>query len=74
MSAEEKLHLENKNIGTKIAAQDYKKIMNLIERGFFINTSEFLREAIRDKLKEYEIIEIRDLSHDEAKKRNNKLL
>lgn len=60
--------VENKNIGTKVAFNDYKKIMKLVESGFFINSSDFLREAIRDKLREYDIIEIRDLPHDEAKK------
>ena len=68
MLTKEKPVLENKNIGTKIAAQEYKKIMNLVENGFFINSSDFLREAIRDKLKEYEIIEIRELPYDEARK------
>lgn len=41
--------------------------MNLVEGGFFINASNFLREAIRNKLKEYEIIELRELSHNEAR-------
>ena len=67
MLVKEEIILENKNIGTKIAAQEYKKIMNLVNNGFFINSSDFLREAIRDKLKEYEIIELRELTHDEAK-------
>jgi len=68
MLTQEITTLKNKNIGTKIAFYDYKKIMKLVEAGFFINSSDFLREAIRDKLKEYDIIEIRDLPHDEAKK------
>lgn len=48
--------------------------MKLIQSEFFINSSDFLKEAIKDKLKEHEIIEIRELTHDKAKKRNIKLL
>lgn len=67
MLAKEKVILDNKNIATKIAAQEYKKIMNLVESGFFINASDFLREAIRDKLKEYETIDLRELPYNEAR-------
>lgn len=42
--------------------------MKLIQSEFFINSSDFLREAIKDKLKEHEIIEIREFTHDKAKK------
>lgn len=40
----------------------------MINNDFLINSSDFLRETIRDKLKEYEIIEIRELPYTEARK------
>ncbi len=56
-----------KHIGTKLPAEDLNKINRLVEAGMYISNSDFLREAIRDKLKTIEIINEREISHDEAR-------
>lgn len=57
-----------RNIGTKIAEREYNKINRLIESGIYISNSDFLRDAIREKLRNIEEIEERDISHTQAKK------
>ncbi len=56
-----------KHIGTKLPAEDLNKINRLVEAGIYISNSDFLREAIRDKLKTIEVINEREISQDEAK-------
>ncbi len=58
----------NKTVGTKVTSKEYEKINHLIEAGFFLSNSDFAREAIRDKLKSIEVIKIRDVDYDTAKK------
>lgn len=57
-----------RNIGTKIAEREYNKINRLIESGIYISNSDFLRDAICDKLRAIEEIEERDISRTQAKK------
>jgi Arc/MetJ-type ribon-helix-helix transcriptional regulator len=59
---------KTKTIGTKITLAEYEEVLALIEAGRFISASDFVREAIRDKLKSTEIIKLRDISYEDAKK------
>lgn len=56
-----------KHIGTKLPAEDFNKINRLVEAGAYISNSDFLREAIRDKLKTIDIINEREISNEQAK-------
>ena len=56
-----------KHIGTKLPAEDFNKISKLVEAGAYISNSDFLREAIRDKLRTIDIINEREISNEQAK-------
>ncbi len=58
----------NKTIGTKVTQQEYEKINHFIEVGVYLSASDFAREAIRDKLRSIEVIKIRDVDYDTAKR------
>ena len=45
-------------IGVKITGREKKEIQNLINSGLFLSFSDFLRNALRDKLEEIKIIKI----------------
>ncbi|MBM4242098.1 MAG: hypothetical protein FJ150_10655 [Euryarchaeota archaeon] len=59
---------QSKTVGTKLTQREYEEISNLIEAGIFLSASDFVREAIRDKLKATKIIKIRDIDYETAKK------
>ena len=56
------------NLGTRLAPKDYKDILKLVEAGIFINMSDFVREAVKDKLKAIKVINIKDIDYETAKK------
>lgn len=58
----------SKTVGTKLTEMEYKEISNLVDAGIFLSASDFVREAIRDKLKATKIIKVRDIDYDVAKK------
>lgn len=51
----------SKSIGTKLPEQEYNKIINFVEDGLFLNTADFVREAIREKINNMEEIVLRDI-------------
>ena len=57
-----------KTVGTKLTPKEYEEIAKMIKMGMFLSVSDFLRDAIRDKLKATKIIKLRDINYDEAKK------
>jgi Arc/MetJ-type ribon-helix-helix transcriptional regulator len=61
-------NIKNKSISTKITVRENKEINEIIEAGMFLNSSDFVREAIRDKLKSIKVIKERDIDYDTAKK------
>ena len=44
----------SKSVSTKLAQQEYNKINELVSDGLFLNSADFVREAIREKLKTYD--------------------
>lgn len=58
----------NKTVGTKVTSKEYEKINHLIDAGIYLSNSDFAREAIRDKLRSIEVIKIRDVDYETAKK------
>ncbi len=59
---------QSKTVGTKLTPREYEEISSLINAGMFLSASDFVREAIRDKLKAVKIIKIRDVDYESAKK------
>lgn len=58
----------SKTVGTKLTPMEYEEISGLVDAGIFLSASDFVREAVRDKLKATKIIKIRDIDYESAKK------
>ncbi|KZX11632.1 hypothetical protein [Methanobrevibacter filiformis] len=59
---------KNKTLGTKLTNIEYEAIQEIINAGMYLNSSDFVREAVRDKLKSINIIRLKDIDYDTAKK------
>lgn len=57
----------NKTIGTKVTEKEYNKINELISEGLYLNRADFVREAIRDKLKSLNEITLRNIPRQQQK-------
>lgn len=58
----------SKAVGTKLTQNEHEEISSLIDAGIFLSTSDFVREAIKDKLKAIKVIKLRNIDHETAKK------
>lgn len=58
----------SRTIGTKLTKIEYEEINELVNNGLFLSGSDFVREAIRDKLKSIKVIKNRDIDYETAKK------
>ena len=58
----------SKSVSTKLAEQEYNRINELVNDGLFLNSADFVREAIRDKLKTYgEVVFLREIPYIQMK-------
>ncbi len=57
-----------KVMGTKLTRNEIDQINKLVDAGFYLNPSDFIREAVRDKLAAIKVIECRDVDYETAKK------
>jgi len=55
-------------IGSKVSAVELEQIRKLVDTGVYLNTSDFVRDAIRDKLAAIKIIKYRNIDYETAKK------
>jgi Arc/MetJ-type ribon-helix-helix transcriptional regulator len=55
-------------IGSKITRSELAQIQDLIDAGVYLNASDFVRDAIRDKLAAIKVIKCRDVDYETAKK------
>lgn len=55
-------------IGSKVSAWEMEQIKQLVTAGIYLNTSDFVRDAIRDKLAAIKTIKYRDVDYKTAKK------
>jgi len=62
------LRSEGAVVGSKVSAVELEQIRQLVTSGVYLNTSDFVRDAIRDKLSAIKTIKYRDLDYDTAKK------
>ena len=55
-------------IGSMVSAVELEQIKQLVESGVYLNTSDFVRDAVRDKLAAIKTIKYRDVDYETAKK------
>jgi len=55
-------------VGSKVSAVELEEIKKLEASGVYLNTSDFVRDAIRDKLAAIKTIKYRDVDYETAKK------
>tara|TARA_Y100000310_G_scaffold343831_2_gene453348 strand:+ start:1861 stop:2199 length:339 start_codon:yes stop_codon:yes gene_type:complete len=60
--------LVGKMAGVKLASLEYKKIQEFVDKGAFLNVSDFIREAVRDKLEETRVVQLREVDYKTAKR------
>lgn len=60
--------MKTESMGIRLPKKQEQEIAKLVEGGLYLSKGEFIREAIRDKLQSVEVFELRDISHDDAKK------
>lgn len=68
LSKNNKSEEEAKTVGTKLTAREYNEIKGLIKAGVYLSVSDFIREAVRDKLRATKVIKVREIDYDQAKK------
>ena len=59
---------KSKSISTKLSISELAQITKIVDSGAFLNPSDFVRSAIREKLEYYKIINVKDVDYDTAKK------
>jgi Arc/MetJ-type ribon-helix-helix transcriptional regulator len=64
----EAIRSEGHVIGSKVPAVELEQIKQLVASGVYLNTSDFVRDAIRDKLAAIKTIKYRDVDYGTAKK------
>ena len=57
-----------KVVGAKLTRNEISQINKLVETGLYLNPSDFIREAVREKLAAIRVIEYRDVDYETAKK------
>lgn len=65
------ISIEAVPIAIRLPVKDHKMITKLVEMGYYMNISDFIRDAVRDKLgdlMEQKIVKIREIDKTEAKK------
>ena len=58
----------SKVVGAKLTRNEISQINKLVEAGLYLNSSDFIREAVREKLSAIKVIEYRDVDYETAKK------
>ncbi|MHC1600397.1 MAG: hypothetical protein ACXQS5_06235 [Candidatus Methanospirareceae archaeon] len=56
-----------KAVGTKLTLREIQEIQGLVEANMYISISDFVREAVRDKLRVIKVVKVRDIGYEEAK-------
>lgn len=55
-------------VGTKLTSNEIDQINRLVAAGLYLNHSDFMRQAVREKLAAIKVIEYRDVDYETAKK------
>jgi Arc/MetJ-type ribon-helix-helix transcriptional regulator len=57
-----------KVVGAKLTRNEIGQINKLVGAGLYLNSSDFISEAVREKLSAIKVIEYRDVDYETAKK------
>jgi Arc/MetJ-type ribon-helix-helix transcriptional regulator len=57
-----------KLVGAKLTPNEILQINKLVDAGLYLNPSDFIRDAVLEKLAAIKVIECRDLDYETAKK------
>ena len=60
--------ISGKVVGAKLTPNEIGQINKLVEAGLYLNPSDFIRDAVREKLAAIKVIQYRDLDYEAAKK------
>jgi len=60
--------VESELISTRLTQEEAKQVDRLVHFGMFLNRSDFLRMAAREKLQQVRVIELRDVNAAQARK------
>lgn len=59
---------ESELVSARLSPKEMEEIEKLVEEGFYMNTADFVRTAVREKLESVKVIDIRDIAKEKAKK------
>ena len=59
---------ENDLVSARLSSREVEAIERLVEEGFYMNTADFVRMAVREKLESISVINVRNVSEEKAKK------
>lgn len=69
MTQHEKLvEREAHQVSVRLAKADYDRIRELVDAGLYRSSADFLREAVRDKLRTMEVVSLRDVDLETAER------
>ena len=54
--------------GSRLTEFMEKRIQELVDAGLYTSVSEFIRDSVREKLEDIEVMDLRDVSYKEARK------
>jgi len=60
--------ISGKVVRAKLTQNEIGQINKLVEAGFYLNHSDFIRDAVREKLAAIKVIQYRDIDYETAKK------
>ena len=55
-------------VASKVSGMELEQIQSLVNAGAYLNTSDFVRQAVRDKLAAIKVIKYQDVDYETAKK------
>ena len=59
---------ESELVSARLSPKELEEIEKLVEEGFYMNTADFVRTAVREKLESIQIIDVRNVSKEKAEK------
>jgi Arc/MetJ-type ribon-helix-helix transcriptional regulator len=59
---------ESELVSARLSPKELEEIEKLVEEGFYMNTADFVRMSVREKLESIKIIDVRSVEKEKAKK------
>ena len=58
----------SKSVGTKLSASELAEIQRLVDAELYLSISDFVREAVRDKLRAVKVVKTKNVDYEAAKR------